>query len=358
MKSSSGRHYLALDQIRALATFLVFAWHFNHAANGFPVPFNSPPNFFPFALIDEGHTGVALFMTLSGYLFAALLDGKNIKLRQFFINRVLRLLPLLIIVITIVGFMNIHSKMDLIAYLRSILQGVIFPTLPNGGWSITVEFHFYLLLPMFLWLFRKHIALPLILIGVLAALRIFLWLHYGEVQSLSYWTIIGRGDQFLWGMLAFNFRKWFFQKHTLVFSLLTFFCLYYFYFDLHGGFYNYPSYPSPSILWVFMPSLEGLAYGIFIAWYSESFSQASPGIISKTIAKYGEYSYSIYLFQFFIVFDAAKFISTYVMNISNFYVSTMWALIFYSLMFPIGYLSFKLIEEPFLRLRKNYIQNY
>jgi len=34
------------------------------------------------ALLDEGHTGVALFMTLSGYLFAKLLDGKCSPLSQ------------------------------------------------------------------------------------------------------------------------------------------------------------------------------------------------------------------------------------------------------------------------------------
>jgi peptidoglycan/LPS O-acetylase OafA/YrhL len=356
MKSSTGRHYIALDHVRALATFMVFAWHFNHAANGYPVPFNFSPNVFPLALIDEGHTGVALFMTLSGYLFAALLDGKNIKFAQFFMNRVLRLLPLLILVIVIVGLMYVENREGLLLYLESILQGFILPTLPNGGWSITIEFHFYFMLPLLLWLFRKNILLPIGVIAALVVSRFFIWQYYDEVQSIAYFTIIGRGDQFLWGMVAFRFRKWFYKKHALVLLCLTCFSLYYFFFDTLGGFYNYPSYPSPSIIWVFMPSVEGLAYGILIAWYSESFMHTSPGLLSKGIAKYGEYSYSIYLFQFFIVFEVAKYINTNVMNISNFYISTIWALIFYFLMFPIGYLSFKLVEEPFLRLRKNYTQ--
>src|SRR5262245_13547807 len=103
MKSSSGAHFIALDHIRALAAFFVVAWHFTHTRNGFPVPFSYVPAVFPLAILDEGHTGVALFMTLSGYLFAKLLDGKSIDYRAFIWNRALRLLPLLLVVIGIVG---------------------------------------------------------------------------------------------------------------------------------------------------------------------------------------------------------------------------------------------------------------
>lgn len=60
MKSTSGQHFLALDHVRALAAFMVFTWHFTHSSNGYPIPFDYVPLVFPFALLDEGHTGVAL----------------------------------------------------------------------------------------------------------------------------------------------------------------------------------------------------------------------------------------------------------------------------------------------------------
>ena len=91
MKSSSGQYYLGLDHVRALAAFMVFSWHFIDIHQGQ----NAPPPIFPLTFLTEGHTGVALFMTLSGYLFAKLLDGKDINYFSFIWNRTLRLLPLL-----------------------------------------------------------------------------------------------------------------------------------------------------------------------------------------------------------------------------------------------------------------------
>jgi peptidoglycan/LPS O-acetylase OafA/YrhL len=42
------------------------------------------------------------------------------------------------------------------------------------------------------------------------------------------------------------------------------------------------------------------------------------------------------------------------MDISNFYLACTWALACFMLMMPIGYLSFRFIEAPFLRLRRRY----
>ena len=67
MRATSGAHYIALDHVRALAAFIVIAWHFIHGASGYPVPFEGAPRIIPLAIFDEGHTGVALFMCLSGF---------------------------------------------------------------------------------------------------------------------------------------------------------------------------------------------------------------------------------------------------------------------------------------------------
>src|SRR4051812_6833963 len=137
MKSSTGSHFIALDHVRALAAFIVFAWHFTHATKGYPIPFEYVPAVFPLSILDEGHTGVALFMALSGYLFAKLLDGKSINYRAFIWNRALRLLPLLVLVIFIVGIKKFFLHESLRSYAYIVARGPVFPYLPNGGWSIT-----------------------------------------------------------------------------------------------------------------------------------------------------------------------------------------------------------------------------
>jgi len=143
VKSSSGEHFVALDHVRALAVLLVIAWHFTHELRGAPIPFQYVPAqaLFPFSLLDEGHTGVALFMSLSGYLFAKLLDGKTIDYWQFLRNRLLRLVPLLAMVIVIFGVRQVAAGWNPLAYAAYVGLGVVFPTLPNGGWSITFPDH-------------------------------------------------------------------------------------------------------------------------------------------------------------------------------------------------------------------------
>lgn len=279
MRSSSGAHFIALDHVRALAAFIVFTWHFIHAENGYPVAFNYVPAIFPFAILDEGHTGVALFMTLSGYLFAKLLDGKSIDYGAFIWNRALRLLPLLIFVILLVGITRFIYSQNLSDYAQSIAKGALYPTLPNGGWSITVEFHYYIILPFLLWMSNKFKLLSLFsILAAAIALRLLLYHERGEIQSLAYWTIIGRLDQFVLGMLFFQLRSYITCRHVTALLAIAIFMLIYWYFDLRGGFYQNPSYPSPNPLWIILPTIEGVAYAIAIAWYESSFNHPATGI--------------------------------------------------------------------------------
>lgn len=355
MRSSSGTHFIALDQIRALAAFMVFAWHFTHAENGYPVPFDYVPALIPFSILDEGHTGVALFMTLSGYLFAKLLDGKSIDYRAFIWNRAIRLLPLLVVVILIVGITKYIRGQSLSSYANSIAAGVLLPSLPKGGWSITVEFHYYLILPLFLWMLTKSKLWPLSIIIAAIALRLYFYHEKGEIQSLAFFTIVGRVDQFALGMLVFQFRSFLVHRHAIAILTIMAFMVFYWCFDLQGGFFENPSYPSPSPVWILLATIEGIAYAISIAWYDNSFFHSTSGL-SRFIGRIGEYSYSIYLLHFFLVFRAARFVNERIMEISNFYLACLWSLVFFALMMIPGYFSYRFIETPFLKLRKRYVK--
>lgn len=293
-------------------------------------------------------------MTLSGYLFARLLDGKNVLYGRFLWNRMLRLTPLLVVIIVAAGILEVIDGNSLDDYALLVAKGPIFPTLPNGGWSVTVEFHYYLVLPAILWLFRRTKLAPLLLVVGAIVLRSYLYQRDGEVQSFAYLTIVGRIDQFILGMFFYQFRSAVAGKHLLAIATIMLFSLFYWYFDHRGGFFELPAYPSPSRLWIVLPTLEGAAYGLCIAWYDSSFKHSNSGL-SRFIGRIGEYSYSLYLLHPFVVFAAASLIHRHVMDIANFYQACLWSVVFFVLMLVPSYLSFRYIEAPFLRLRKPYL---
>ncbi|RWK41449.1 acyltransferase [Mesorhizobium sp.] len=355
MRSSTGEHYPALDHIRGFAAFMVFTWHFLHESPEGPVPYGFVPALPIFSLLDEGHTGVSLFMALSGYLFAKLLDGKQIRYLPFFANRALRLLPLLLAVICIEACRRYMAGQHMDEYFTRVGMGFIFPTLPNGGWSITIEAHFYLLLPFLLMASRRFLFAPLLFIAAAIVLRSVLYVQIGEVQSAAPLTIIGHGDQFLAGILAFHVRAYAKDRHWLALFVLVAFSGFFWWFDAAGGFYQLERYPSPHWIWIILPTLEAAAYSFAIAYYDTSFSKNRTGLPFKVMEKAGSYSYSIYLLHLFFVMQLAEFINTNIMSLSNLYVACLWSGLCFLAMIPIGYLSYTCIEAPFLRLRVRYV---
>lgn len=353
MKSTTGAHYLGLDHLRAIAALMVICWHFMHGYEGYPVPFSQQPAVFPLVLLDEGHVGVALFMVLSGYLFAKLLDGKRIVYLAFLWNRAIRLLPMLCVAMAL-GALQVYSRGDSVRHFaKLLLQGVVLPTIPNGGWSITVEAHFYIVLPVFLWLLRYSRWLPLAIVGAGLTVRSWLYLRGAPVEDYAYWTIIGRVDQLALGMMAFHSRHWFKQQHLALLLIGLAFCAVYYWFDSLGG-WKLPRYPSKPGWWVILPTIEGLSFAALVAWYDTSFVWPKPSWAAKALGRAGELSYALYLLHFLVVFKFANFVQTKVMDISNFYVAIVWALVFYVLMMPLCALANRFIEMPPMRYRKVY----
>jgi peptidoglycan/LPS O-acetylase OafA/YrhL len=329
---------------------MVFTWHFIHGQSGYPVPYESAPTIFPLVVFDEGHTGVALFMVLSGYLFAKLLDGKAISYSAFFWNRFFRLAPLLVLVLSLLGIEKAWHG-ELLSYLKLLAYGLVVPRWPNGGWSVAIEIHFYIALPLLLWFTRRWSGSPLIaIVGAIAA-RCAIWAAGGDVEYAAYWTIVGRADDFLWGIAAFGLRDFITPRHFFVASIAIMFTAVFWLFDHSGGFYDIG---AANPVWIIWPTLEGASYGIIIAYY-DSRPQSSTAI-SRFSAELGKYSYSIYLLHPFLVFKMSDFVQERLMDISNFYVALAWSSICFIVIFPIGFISYRYLESPFLRLRKNYVR--
>ena len=350
MKSSNGEYYPALDHIRALAAFLVFTWHFVHGYHGDPVPFEGAPIFL-FSIFDEGHTGVALFMTLSGYLFTKILRGRHINYSAFFWNRFIRLAPLLGFLFLIYGAGAIPHVVTPVDFAKKVFFGLVLPIWPFGGWSITVEIHFYLLLPIILYFMaRTRFVLITILLTALM-IRYSVYAQGFDATKFSYFTIFGRIDQFIMGMIAFQLsrsmrvRTWMTAFAALIFLLI------YDQFNRAGGHY---AEPSLDIFRIFLPVIEGAFYGLLIAWY-DGMGIRNNNIAASLAAHVGRYSYSIYLVHFFFVFAMADFVNAHIMAMSNFYLAFAWSVPAFAVMTLIASLTYNLFEKPFLAFRRPYI---
>lgn len=347
MRSMEGAYYPRLDHIRAIAAFQVYFWHFVH----FWVPASYVPGFFLMSLLEEGHTGVALFMTLSGYLFAKLTNGKTISYPAFLWNRLVRLAPLLAVLFLYYAYFYGFGWADL-------LRGFVFPTgWPSGAWSIAVELHFYIVFPLLVGLRRRLGPGALLACLVLSlSFRAVIWWNTGEVQVAAYWTLIGRLDQFVLGMVFFHLSASALvrQHATLLFlGALLVFGAFWHLFDRLGGYLFMPSYPSPSALWIAIPTIEGLAYGALIASY-ENLRFELPRRLSAVLAHVGEVSYSLYLLHFLLILEVLK---PRIAAPSGFWEATAWALLCFPMVVLVASVSYHLIERPFLGLRRRYVRS-
>jgi len=334
---------------------MVFTWHFITPKYGH----FAPPPIFPLSIFAEGHGGVALFMTLSGYLFARLLDGRDVRYRAFYWNRFIRLAPLLLIVIVVVGIQTYTSTSRygraFDEYLHDVMTGLVMPTLPNGGWSVTAELHFYLLLPFLLLSTRRWRFSLLMILAAAIGFRAALYWHLGEVQKLAYYTIVGRIDQFLLGIMAFQSRDRVQGRTFVGIAAFLGYAIFVYWFDLQGGFYTNEGYPSPSPLWIIIPTVEGVAFAVFIAWYDGAVGNSGGGF-SRFLAAVGSYSYSIYLLHYFVVFRLTTFIDQRILELRSLETMILVSPLCFLLMVPIGHLSYRYIESPFLRFRRPYLR--
>ena len=184
MTSSQPPRLHGLDHLRALAITLVLFFHYDKNFGH--------PHWFP-ELINFGWTGVDLFFVLSGFLisshlFAEAQESGRISLKQFYLKRSFRILPLYLVVVGIYFCFPLLREWEALPPLWKFLTftqnlGINprqFGTFSHA-WSLCVEEHFYLILPLILigilgrHLFKKlsFCLLTLFLSGFL--IRYYIW---------------------------------------------------------------------------------------------------------------------------------------------------------------------------------------
>lgn len=366
---SKNIHYIpAIDQIRGIAAIWILLYH-SYQLIGSYLKTNKPfagvsmwefsnhPLLIP---LIEGHTAVALFMVLSGFIFTYGAIDKEINYKGFITNRFLRIYPLYITLLLIALAAN-PKAFDLVSLLCMLFPLADFQTLETGpltamAWAIGVEFQFYLLFPLLFKLSAdkpiKTIAIWLLAINVLRVIVVVLG---GNARDLAYWHLAGRIDQFLLGMLAAFLLKsrtpsidmcrrlFLFSMPLSLLILLTYHSL--------GG---WPSMGKWKAIW---PSIEGGMWALFICGLVGA-QMKNKSFFSISLQWIGVRSFSIYLLHFSIVQVLCKYHSVLPRLTGEWRIDVLLISLFIVLPITIvvSQLTWHAIEKPFLSLRVAYIK--
>lgn len=357
MKSSNIPYSPRIDQLRWMAALLVFLYHFlmEYKMLGGTGPASSW-----FGILTEGHTGVGLFFTLSGFLFMQIaLHQRQIVYRDFIRNRFLRIFPLFLtvfLVATSIGFEKFQPQ-DILSMLSTNLGNA--PTsgsiVTGAAWCISLEFLFYLLFP-FLSRFAMERGARYLLSLVLLMLFFKLAAYTVTARSthMFYSTFVGRFDQFLIGMLAAllyqhhqaTLRKWagWLLPLAAVFVIGNS--------ALQAQVAPFGAAPK-SAFWVLWSTLESAGWAsVILAW--TAWQGSVPASLDRLLCHGGKISFSFYLLHVAVLHLLAQTFGLVTIT-GNLYVDALCMLLAaYAATWGLATLSYHTIEEPFLGLRRAY----
>ena len=308
MKSQNFGYIPALDHLRGFAAVLVALFHgvlYVHHRLLYGREFDDTnwlvaPDPIS-AVIIEGHTAVALFFVLSGFIFASGLLDRELRYSQFLKNRFLRTYPLLL------------------ALIR-----------------------------------RFGPAVLLLLVAIV--LRWSVYSEGADMRWYSYWSLLGRIDQFLAGMLAgYFYIRHFRQGRSMdvlgvISAGLVLTSL--FIFNRMGG----GSAAGP--VWVLWPTAEGISWSVFLIGYL-SLARHLNQWLDFRLASLGKISYSIYFIHYVVLFYLMtnNLDGTIVVGgpVDRALINTVILVLPPTVV--LAWLSFRFIEQPFLSLRGRYLND-
>lgn len=363
MKSLNVNYMTRLDHLRFFAALLVIFFHIRGKITlppedfGLVGAFSSLENFIK-NWIFSGSTGVSLFLVLTGFLFCIISDNgnKKIKYSGFVYNRILRIFPMMVLLVFVVitASRQTSTPMDIFRILTLQLNtgheftGWGHEFYPSGPiWTIGVEFQFYLLFPflaLFLARYGVKYLIGLVTLIVLIKYNLFILKGNGIYYNL-YHSIIGRLDQFIIGMIfAVIYKSHFMGKlkgnNALALCLLLVSLLALMLIFGRKGFLSF--------------TIEAICWGGVILSYL-SMNLFNSNFLDRLLAKFGELSFSMYLLHLPIVdMLNKKFGLAPPTTLTDSIIAFSWKV---PIVMLIAYLTFTVIEKPFMSLRVKYTSN-
>jgi peptidoglycan/LPS O-acetylase OafA/YrhL len=361
---------LEVDQLRGAAALLVLFYHsvqtglLAAGASGWP-----RAHYGIDALLFEGHTGVALFMVLSGYILASGTFDREIDYLKFLRNRALRIFPLMFVALVFAMYSSTDLDLGKIIAPFILLANTTASFSDPAGlagtvWTAAVEFQFYLVAP-FVFMFVGRNGLKYLLGTVLLfwLLRMIVLLPHGneplELYKISYFTIVGRINQFLTGVgLAYVFHTGILKlrEHRgraafglaicgiVVLAAMTAL-------NHSGGITAWRPWR------IVYPELEGLLWTAFLAAYLIS-RPLENRYLGKWFYRVGQISFSMYILHYAIQREwwtvlYPKFFNGWITHGSEILLVTM---VLAAVIMALSHLSYICIEKPFQDMRGGYLK--
>lgn len=366
-RSKNIDYLVGIDHLRAFACLLIVLYHGRQLISwDIMERHNLVKPVWPRALdplsslVIEGHSAVALFMVLSAFIFTFGAEHARIDYKRFLYNRFLRTYPLFL-ALTALGMASAPSSFNLDQLLTLLLGLTNFnhnspPFLPFSAlfWTIAVEWQFYLLFPFLLEFLRPNVLKNALLALLLATIGRWLAHFNGaDFRDLSYFTLAGRIDQFLLGMVAgFYFRR--LSPRLLRLCFVPALCLVLgslFWLNRRGG-----GWIASSAFKLYWSTWEGVIWAGFTMCYL-ALAPLVPRWLSRALVRVGVTSYSIYLWHFALItfFTRQNLTLALAQNPERNAVLNTLLLILPAVL-ALSALSYHVIERPFMRLRVRYLK--
>jgi peptidoglycan/LPS O-acetylase OafA/YrhL len=350
---------LRIDQIRAFACFIVATVHVS--VPSWTNSIKETGYYFDsviLSVIKTGWVGVPIFLFISGYSLALKKINPNniLDIKQFAINRILRLLPLWAICVVLIANFNSLEGTKVINLLLFQAQDIP-PSSPfNIAWTLQLEMACYFFFPIFFFALCKKDKKQIIIFYLfLLSIRVLLFYNQsGTIWTISYGTIFGGATIFLTGMIVTTLKplqeglkaKYYF--YSGIFLMLIFCTLV----NSSGGYQNPKGFLLHNIF-IFMPEiLSIIIFLILRGFLTDKASRKPDNFISKLSSYFGKISYSAYLLSLFVNDAVSRFIMITPSGWSSF---ILYLIIYFTILILVASLSFYAIENPFLQLRKKYL---
>ena len=351
----SKRQDKSLDYLRAIAALLVVGFHLSIIYPNLP----AISNWSFFAVIRQGYTGVSLFLVLSGFLFMklGLERGFPENLKNFYLNRLLRVGPLFFVIFILATAINRNNfePGDIIYLLVTNIGSP--PTsdqfITGTAWTISLELFFYIIFP-FVGKFSSTGGLKYLakLFIIILFLKVALYISTDNFQLAMYSTLIGRIDQFFFGIAGaiivhykiIRIGKW---KATFSSSILVLMLIPY---SIWLEALSPLGSNENTYLWLLIPSVEALLFTGIIIFSFEGCTRYIKAIDSP-LTRIAASSYSLYLLHP-AALKLAEWLSNQTNQLNIILPTEFMAIFGLTLSLFIAEISYQTIEKPFLRLKK------